>query len=132
MFLGVNCPLCASDGRRLFRANDIWIRECLACAHRWAELGCTAGHVDRVYDDSYFLEGGAGYPDYIRAGSLVREHGRDYARLLKATSIPGSRLLAVGVAAGFDLLGFKDEGWECTGIEPNKRMAGFARKQLKL
>ena len=132
MILGHKCPLCDNDGKRIFRTNDIWIRECLACAHRWAEIGCTAGHVDRVYDDSYFLEGGAGYPDYIRTGSLVREHGRDYARLLKAKSIHGGRLLAIGTAAGFDLLGFQEEGWTGSGVEPNERMATFARGQLGL
>ena len=132
MLLGCKCPLCASDGKRLFRTSDIWIRECLACEHRWAEIGCTAGHVERVYDDSYFCEGGAGYPDYIKAGSLLREHGRDYAHLLKARSVNVGKMLDVGAAAGFVLLGFQDEGWIGSGIEPNRRMASFASNQLGL
>ncbi len=82
MILGKHCPLCTYWGHRLFQAHGYWIRECLTCSHRWAEVGSPLGHVDRVYVDSYFTGGEAGYPDYVNQDSLLLEHGRRYGRLL--------------------------------------------------
>ncbi len=130
MKLGEFCPLCVNVGRRLFLSNVHWIRECNACLHRWADIGDTEGHVARVYEDGYFQHGGVGYPDYFKERSLLRDHGRRYARLLSTCEINGGSLLGVGAAAGFALQGFQDEGWECKGIEPNERMASFAVEEL--
>ena len=87
------------------------------------------GHVETVYGDTYFWGGGAGYPDYLSEGPLLREHGRWYARLLKQHTAPGS-VLDVGCAAGFVLRGLCDLGWAGVGVEPNVAMAKFGREQL--
>ena len=125
MNLNQNCPLCAADGQELFQVHGFWIRECPICIHRWATVGTTDGHVDRVYDDTYFTGGGAGYPDYISEGPLLRDHGRRYAQLINRYVQPGT-VLDVGAAAGFFLQGFADMGWEVRGIEPNETMARYA------
>jgi SAM-dependent methyltransferase len=41
-------------------------------------------------------------------------------------------MLDVGAAAGFILKGFQEGGWNGVGIEPNLRMAEYARTQLGL
>lgn len=41
-------------------------------------------------------------------------------------------MLDVGAAAGFLLKGFEDRGWTGRGIEPNARMAAYARTELGL
>jgi SAM-dependent methyltransferase len=84
--------------------------------------------VERIYDDSYFTGGGAGYSDYIRHARLIRAHGRRYGRLLNSFMSPGT-ILDVGAAAGFVLQGFGDEGWTGDGIEPNSSMLRYARDQ---
>jgi SAM-dependent methyltransferase len=127
--LNEQCPLCATDGKKLFRRHGFWIIECLICTHRWAKGGLPDKHVLTVYGDSYFQGGGAGYPDYIGEGPLLRAHGQRYGRLLKGYA-PIGTVLDVGAAAGFVLQGFQDEGWKTRGIEPNTSMAVFANEQL--
>jgi SAM-dependent methyltransferase len=88
-------------------------------------------HVTRTYDDAYFNAGGAGYPDYLAEGDLLRERGRWYARQV-ACFMPVGAVLDVGAAAGFLLKGFEDLGWRGEGIEPNATMARHAREALGL
>ena len=129
--LGESCPLCKTVDHRLLRAHDYWIRTCPSCLHRWAEIGPSKGHVDRVYDDSYFCGGGAGYPDYISHGPLLFKRGRRYGLLLSKHIKPGS-VLDVGTAAGFILQGLLDTGWTGAGVEPNESMASLACNNLGL
>jgi len=123
------CPLCDADSERLFAVRGYWVRTCTACGHRFAELAAASDHVAQTYGDEYFIGGGAGYADYVSEGRLLRDHSRRYARRLARYCEPG-RLLDVGAAAGFLMEGFLERGWQATGIEPNARMAGLARRRL--
>jgi SAM-dependent methyltransferase len=87
--------------------------------------------VAAVYGDNYFQAGGAGYPDYLGAEDLLSAHGKRYGNLLKHYMKPGT-VLDVGAAAGFILKGLTESGWKGEGIEPNPRMAAYARSQLGL
>jgi SAM-dependent methyltransferase len=122
----MNCPLCDGDSSRLFQKYGYWIRTCKICQHRFAEIDLSKDHVTQVYGDDYFNGGRAGYPDYLAEGELLRAHGRRYGKLLRKYMQPG-HLLDVGCAAGFIMLGLQDEGWQVTGVEPNARMAEYAR-----
>lgn len=125
------CPICNSPSRPLFVKDGYRVRACEACGHRFAEPRLDPGHVARVYSDDYFHGGGAGYADYLGEGPLLRDRGRWYARLLGRYTKPGT-LLDVGAAAGFVLRGFLDRGWQGKGVEPNPRMAEYARTRLGL
>lgn len=125
------CAICGSPTVRKFEVHDYWVRECTNCGHQSAESEPAADHVKRVYDDSYFRGGGAGYPDYFAEGPLLRAHGQWYGRLLATFTKPG-RVLDVGAAAGFVLQGLCDTGWTGRGVEPNARVAAFAREKLGL
>lgn len=126
------CPICGSATRRVFCVRgQFHIRACDSCLHRCAEWQPPVGHVSEIYDDSYFFGGGAGYPDYISEGPLLRKRGLDYARLLRRYVEPGA-LLDVGAAAGFLCDGFRSEGWYPEALEPNPAMAAHARDQLNL
>lgn len=127
----MTCVICDGAMRRLFEKNGFWILVCEVCGHRAAELARTTRHVERVYDDSYFRAGGAGYPDYHSEARILRQRGRWYARLLRRHR-PTGRVLDVGAAAGFVLQGLFDSGWSGRGVEPNARMAAFARDSLGL
>ena len=107
------------------------IRECSVCKHRFAELQPGADHVAAVYGDDYFFGGGAGYPDYLEEGELLRAHARRYARLIRKYVQPGA-MLDVGAASGFLCDGFRAAGWQPEGLEPNERMAAYGRDQLRL
>ncbi|MCE9534723.1 MAG: class I SAM-dependent methyltransferase [Planctomycetes bacterium] len=125
------CPLCGGDSVWRFAKDAIGIRDCQECGHRFAELKVEQDHASRHYGDDYFQGGGAGYSNYFSEERLLRAHGRRYARLFRRHSRPG-KILDVGSAAGFILNGFAERGWQCTGIEPNDRMAAHARQQLGL
>jgi len=84
-----------------------------------------------VYDDGYFFDGGAGYLDYTSESSLLIAHGERYGNLLQKFTRPGT-VFDVGSAAGFILKGLLKTGWKGKGIEPNARMAAYARRILHL
>lgn len=127
----MTCGICDGTTRRLFEKNGFWILVCEVCGHRSAELTGTANHVERVYDDSYFRAGGAGYPNYLSEAPILRQRGRWYAQLLRRYTSTGT-VLDVGTAAGFVLQGFVDSGWSGRGVEPNVNMAAFAHDSLGL
>ncbi len=129
--VALTCLICGGATGRLFTKRDHWIRGCEVCGHQCAEIAQPVDHVQRVYNDLYFQGGGAGYPDYVSEGPILRAHGRWYGRLLARYMTPGT-LLDVGAAAGFVLQGFLDCGWSGRGIEPNPRMAEHARTRFGL
>ena len=129
--LALGCPLCDAEPTRLFEKDGIPIWECSGCTHRFARPPEPETHVAEVYGDDYFHGGGAGYSDYLSEATLLREHGRRYARILSRHVAAGT-LLDVGAAAGFLLQGFGDLGWDGEGVEPNAAMARHVREQLGL
>jgi len=110
----------------LFLKHSHRIFGCDGCGQRSADVSSPI-----VYGDEYFQGGGAGYSDYLGEKDILIEHGRRYARLLKAY-MPVGTVFDVGAAAGFILQGMADEGWSGRGIEPNPRMSEHARTRLHL
>ncbi len=127
----MNCPICYQPTHPLFQKHGTWINACEACGHRCADLVPLSNHVEQVYSDQYFREGGDGYPDYLGEADILMDHGRYYGRLLARYTQPG-RVLDVGAAAGFILKGLQAYGWQGYGIEPNSAMAEYARVQQGL
>lgn len=123
------CVVCGCVGHRLFTSHGYAILGCGGCGHRFTTAGQSLDHVSRVYDDSYFFGGGAGYGDYTSEAALLRERGAGYARLLSRYGCVGS-VLDVGAAAGFVLEGFLSAGWLGRGVEPNARMCAAANDRL--
>jgi hypothetical protein len=127
-----SCPVCNAETQRIFCVRvEFPIRECIGCRHRFTEWQPPSDHVSRVYVDSYFFGGGAGYPDYPREGTLLRKHASHYAQRIAPYTKPG-RLLDVGAACGFLCDGFRAAGWNAEGLEPNETMAAHGRKRLNL
>ena len=125
------CPICQQRSEIVFAAHGYGIRDCVSCGHRFADLAAAPTHTQQIYNDQYFQGGGAGYPDYLGEARILRNHGRWYAERIATYLKPGT-MLDVGAAAGFVLQGFTDQGWQGEGIEPNPRMAEYARKELGL
>ena len=127
-----DCPACGFPSQRCFKVrHGYWIRGCAHCDHRFAECEPSDDHVTRVYNDEYFFGGGAGYPDYLSEGVLLRRRGAQYARLLATHTTPGMAL-DVGAAAGFVADEFRRAGWAIEGLEPNPRMAQYGARLLNL
>ena len=125
----MNCSLCAGPTSQLFVHHGYWVRGCQICGHRNADVAPRADHIASTYNDGYFEGGGgAGYQNYFREAEILIDHGRRYARL--ASNYMGvGKVLDVGSAAGFVLKGFIGSGWRGEGIEPNSRMAEYAREK---
>lgn len=114
-----------------FSIRDYPIFECPTCNHRFAGCQIDDSHVERVYGDAYFTDGGAGYSNYLDDGPALIEQGAYYGRLLSRYAAP-ARILDVGAAAGFIMKGLRDCGWQPSGIEPNATMAQHARNDLAM
>ena len=127
----MTCPICGGPTRRLFTHRSYWIRACEICSHRTAEVVPTADHVATTYNDAYFEGGAAGYQDYLSEASILIANGRRYGRLV-ADYMKVDRVLDVGAAAGFVLKGYIESGWRGEGIEPNQKMAEYARTQVRV
>jgi SAM-dependent methyltransferase len=125
------CVICQHASQRLFEVSGYWIRQCDSCGHQFAELSDVGGHVQRQYGDRYFTGGGAGYTNYLQEEPLLVHRGRWYARRIARYCGPGA-VCDVGAAAGFTLVGFREAGWEPFGIEPNAKMAEYARQRLNI
>jgi SAM-dependent methyltransferase len=130
------CDLCDSvQAIEVMKVESISILECTGCGHQFADLEDWAGHLEREYGDDYFSGGGAGYDNYLRDEKIFTARGKWYSKLVNdyATQFSGERrVLEVGCAAGFGLIGFREAGWNCEGIEPNLSMVTFARDKLGL
>ena len=127
-----SCPLCSGVLKADFQVHGYTISSCAGCGHRTAIVAVNrAEHVAATYGDDYFSGGAAGYTDYVGEGELLRQRGRAYGKLLQQHAQPG-RMLDVGAAAGFILQGFQDEGWQGVGVEPNAKMAEFARTKNRV
>lgn len=129
---GIPCPLCGHASRFWFEKEGYPIRSCTECGHAFADYVPSPSHTAEVYGDHYFTAGGAGYADYFAEADLLRSRGRRYAQILHSILGKPGRLLDVGAAAGFLLAGFCDQGWSGEGVEPNARMATYARDVLGL
>lgn len=128
----LECPVCEAATRRVFCVRaEFQIRECGNCRHRFTEWRPPDNHISAVYADTYFFGGGAGYPDYLSEAAILREHGKRYARLIKQYAPPGD-LLDAGAAGGFLCDGFRAEGWQVEGIEPNETMSRYGRETLNI
>ncbi len=127
----MNCPLCQSVSATVFKAKGFFVRDCVACQHRFAEVSADENHAAQIYDDAYFTGGGAGYADYLAEGEMLRARGANYAKILSRYTETG-KMLDVGAAAGFILKGFVENGWRGVGLEPNARMARFGGEHLGL
>lgn len=127
----VNCPICNNISSLKFKIAEFPILLCNACEHRFVGLTPGAGHVEKVYSDQYFFEGGAGYPDYTRQQDLLVRHGEYYAEKISKYMDAGS-MIDIGAAAGFIMMGFKRRAWSVKGLEPNKTMVRYAREELGL
>jgi SAM-dependent methyltransferase len=127
----MSCPICRNAARRRFQNHGYWILECLICHHRFAEIAISENQAKLIYDDQYFQGGRDGYPDYLSESGLLIAQGRRYGALLKRYMPPG-KMLDVGSAAGLILKGFQESGWIGKGLEPNSRMADYARTHLGL
>ena len=125
----MKCPVCGASTRRHFTHGSYWIRACDDCSHKVAEFAAAADHVATTYDDDYFEGGAAGYQDYLSEAEILIEHGRRYGQLMTNYSKAG-KVFDVGAAAGFLLKGYMQAGWYGEGIEPNARMAEYARTRL--
>ena len=126
--MSTDCNLhfcCHEEKKELFIKNGCHILECKKCSHRFVEVSEEANHISKVYSDTYFFDGKAGYPNYLDEEEILVSSGRRYAKLISKFTSPGN-LLDVGCAAGFIMSGFEEAGWNCYGIEPNETMASFS------
>jgi len=128
----MNCTVCDNEGSStMFIKNNFPIVECNRCKHAFTAYIPTPEKIREIYSDDYFFKGGTGYANYILEKNMLIKRGEYYARKV-SNLVMGGNMLDVGAAAGFILKGFENKGWHGMGIEPNKSMVDFARKEVEV
>lgn len=127
--LNADCLLCGCNALERFQCSGIPIYECANCLHQFAIPSDLETHTSDTYGDDYFFGGEGGYDNYLEEGDLLIARGEEYATLLAKHSSPG-KVLDVGSAAGFLMRGMMNAGWRGIGVEPNFRLATYAREIL--
>ena len=125
------CVICARIATSAFTVNGYLFFSCAACDYAFLDPAVAflvSG--ETLFGDEYFCGGGAGYPNYFDEADLLRSHGTRYGRLL--ARVGARRVLDVGAAAGFIMLGMIQAGCGAIGIEPNVSMAAYAVRELGL
>jgi SAM-dependent methyltransferase len=125
------CPVCGALTVLRFTMESTPIRGCGSCGHGFADYQADGRHLSTIYGDDYFSATGPGYLDYLSEAELLRKKGRRYGAIIGHYA-PHGRVLDVGSAAGFIAAGMRDTGLAVTGLEPNGRMASYAREALGL
>lgn len=129
----VACPVCRFQQSNPLMKDESQYRilSCGNCKHEYLDFEPRSDHISKIYSDDYFNGGKDGYPDYIQLASLLIERGGYYANIIRRFMEPGS-MLDVGCGSGFIMKGFRDNGWEVKGVEPNRKMATYGIEQFNL
>lgn len=136
------CILCGSSdlkksgyGGYEYAGQRFTIVRCTKCGFMFLQPVPSKEVVDSIYfNDEYFdtysltEKGLASYLDVIHDDHAYSE---EVLRLLKNYAL-GGKLLDVGCAGGRFLLRAQSAGFDAWGIEPNQKMATFARQELHL
>lgn len=69
---------------------------------------------------------------YVEVSQHERDHWAGFARRVIASKPQPGKLLEVGCAAGWLLVGARDAGWDTYGLEASPKFANYARDQLGL
>lgn len=96
--------------------------------HLQTRIRAPRKHVQDVYRDEYFTNGGAGYDGYSSDRDILEAYGRRYGRLLQRHLPPAAAVLDVGSAGGFVAEGIRSRGFTVDCVEPNTTMAQVARQ----
>lgn len=115
----------------LFIKNGYPVWDCKKSFRRFTLVQNEKTHLSSVYSDEYFLNGKAGYPNYLDEKDIIVNHGIYYAKIVQKYANPG-KIFDVGCAAGFILKGFENYGWKAFGIEPNVAMCTYGKNELNL
>jgi len=107
----------SSDGRFRFQKRGHSIVRCGACNLHYYPWEPAEDDIDRLYGETYFMDGGDGYPDYVADEAAHRKQARRYLRRLRRVGVQTGSLLDVGCAAGFFLDEARRAGWDVIGCD---------------
>jgi SAM-dependent methyltransferase len=134
------CPVCgATERAKLFRTRDRHYR----IAGEWDVARCTGCGMVQLDPMPSTAELMGLYPtDFYAYADLSAKNRGLMARIKHALfptmyvndpvfARPG-RVIDSGCGTGWSLIKFRDQGWECVGVEPSDSAAKFGREHFKL
>ena len=125
----MRCEICSSPTVSWVTVDGYTFERCPACKYTFLPTVYSRDHALTIFNDRYFTDGGAGYPDYVCDEEIRRDNASHYVEIVSRHCPPGS-VLDIGAAAGFLLREFINRGWSGIGLEPNASMARYASTHL--
>ena len=130
-------PHHSATERRAFALDEVvdvptWrIVRCAGCTARYPNPYPSAAEIDRYYA-SQTEPSDWEWEHYVEVDQHERDHWAEFAaRVTRLRSRPG-RLLEIGCAAGWLLVGARDRGWDVRGIEASPKFSMYARERQGL
>jgi SAM-dependent methyltransferase len=121
----LNCPTCAIELQPYRDLQPPYhLRRCPACqlVATWPRL--PLGELRQQYESEYEQSTFHPFPLYLRRRRQV------LARIMRHES--QGTMLDIGCAGGHFLAYARDHGWQVTGVELNRQMAEYARRNFQL
>lgn len=128
----VACPICHGSSSFWRAVGQLPIYRCDTCSHHFHPIADEALHTAKVYSDDYFVGSSEGYQDYVAEEPLQRRSAQYYAKQIQRFATNPGRALDIGAACGFFSDQFQQAGWNCIGIEPNRRMREIATSRFRV
>jgi 2-polyprenyl-3-methyl-5-hydroxy-6-metoxy-1,4-benzoquinol methylase len=127
----INCPNCSEKNGKTFRQKRFIYKRCKRCGMVYAvprfkrEINKEI-HSQKIYEDHYKHKVIPSI-DY-RRNILAR---RKYEQIMQFFKKP-ARVIDIGCGLGEVLSVFKENGWDCTGVDFNEFVIDYAKKNFRL
>ena len=134
------CPICGDTNRqaiyrtrdRHYRISGDWtVARCSACGMVQLDPMPTAAELMALYPSDFYAFGDLSSKNTGLIAALKRFLFPSIYVKDPAFSKPG-KILDSGCGTGWALLKFKNDGWECVGVEPSTAAARFGRENYQL
>ena len=135
------CPVCGSNKQEkaletkdyFLSQEDFKISKCKSCGFHFTNPRPIEAELGKYYkSEEYISHSNSNKGLFGILYQTIRNYTLKKKYQLVSNLKDGHQILDIGCATGQFLHEFKDRGWNCTGIEPDKKARSFAKTEYDL